>query len=215
MKKYVVSLFLVVALIAPQVSLAADSETTVQSLKMSVGGSHLIKIVQAANGADPAIISLSLGGPSEAGAAISQAASNVTTRMRMTNFASSSTEKMKITASVDGDNAQWQYSNTRLAVSLDPPASANLQNFVNYGTYASGVQGLKVLAEGIPAANPEDAPTGGTKGSQDLVTGIRTAWSGTGAGDGYIIRYEFTIVDQAFTQQPVANATVTYTLVAD
>lgn len=214
MKKYVVSLFLAVALIAPQ-ALLADSESTTQALSMSVGGSHLIKIVQAANGADPVNISLSLGGPSEAGAAITQSATNVTTRMRMTNFASSSTEKMKITASVDGDNVAWQYSNTRLAVSLDAPASANLPNFVNYGTYANGLQGSKVLAEGIPAANPDDAPTGGLKGAQDLVTGIRTAWSGTGVGDGYIIRYDFTIVDQAFTQQPVANATVTYTLVAD
>lgn len=212
MKKYVVSLFLAVALIAPQ-ALLADSESTTQALSMSVGGSHLIKIVQAANGADPVNISLSLGGPSEAGAPITETTTNVTTRMRMTNFASSSTEKMKITASVDGDNSKWLYSNTRLAVSLDAPV--NQANFVNYGTYANGLQGSKVLAEGIPGATPDDAPTGGLKGAQDLVTGIRTAWSGTGNGDGYVIRYDFTIVDQAFTQQPVANATVTYTLVAD
>lgn len=202
MKKYVVSIILLAALVAPQGLFADDSQST-QAINMSVGGAALIKVVKS-DGSETAPISLSLGGPSVAGSSIDSLAEDATTRMRLTNYVASGTYR-KIQAELPStESSTWASSNTRLQLELQAPANATaLSHFRNY-TSADDLQGLKTLADNT-----------GTKGAQDLVKGIQTAWSGTDANDGYVIRYVFTQVSFASEAQPVPSTTVTFTILAD
>lgn len=203
MKKYVVSIILLAALVVPETLFAQDNSESTQTINMSVGGAALIKVVKS-DGSDMAPISLSLGGPSIAGSSIDSIAEDATTRMRLTNYVASGAYR-KIQAELPLEQSStWASSNTRLQLELQAPANATaLSHFRNY-TSADDLQGLKTLADNT-----------GTKGAQDLVKGIQTAWSGTDANDGYVIRYVFTQVSFASEAQPVPSTTVTFTILAD
>lgn len=199
MKKNYLFVVLAVGLVGLQ-TLKADTGTSTQALTMTVGGSSLIKVVDA-TGAVPATIALSLGGPADAGASVDSVSSNNLTRLRMTNYTTSGA-KNKIQASVAAD-AGWVGSNTRLQVALDPPV--NQTNFRNYATNAStGISTLQTLADNT-----------GVKAALPLVTNLTTAWSGLAPGDGYVIRYVYSKVSQSVDAQPVAGTTVTFTIVAN
>ncbi len=202
MKKYVVSIVLLAALVAPE-GLFADNSESSQALTMSVVGAALIKVVKS-DGSETATIALSLGGPSTAGSSIDSISEDITTRLRLTNYVSG-TSKRKIQAEVpSAQSSTWASSNTRLQIELQAPSTAtNLSHFRNYSS-ADDLQGLQTLADNT-----------GTKGSQDLVKGIQTAWSGLDAGDGYVIRYVFSQVSFATEAQPVPSTTVKFTIVAD
>ncbi len=198
----VVSIILLAALVAPQ-GLFADGSQSTQAINMEVGGAALIKVVKS-DGSEMAPIHLSLGGPSVAGSSIDSLAEDATTRMRLTNYVTSGTYR-KIQAQLPStESSTWASSNTRLQVELQAPANATaLSHFRNY-TNADDLQGLQTLADNT-----------GTKGAQDLVKGIQTAWSGTEANDGYVIRYVFTQVSFASEAQPVPSTTVTFTITED
>lgn len=202
MKKHVVTIVLLAALVAPQ-WLFADNSQSSQAISMSVGGAALIKVVKS-DGSETAPITLSLGGPATAGSSIDSIAEDKTTRMRLTNYVSG-TNKRKIQAQLpEGQSSTWASSNTRLQLEFMAPNTATaLSHFRNY-TSANNLQGLKTLADNT-----------GTKGAQDLVRGIGTAWSGLDADDGYVIKYLYSQVSFASEAQPVPTTVVTFTILAD
>lgn len=205
MKKSVFATLIVIAIAVP---FSVFSQTTTQTVNMAVGSKALIKIIGDA-------VSLSLGGPTEAGAAVSQKTEHSTTRLRMSSLTAGGA-KNKITAVLVEDEA-WIYSNTRLSIELKEPTSKS--HFINYTNNASGLQGVKILAVGTQATdddgNPVGDPTGGVSAAQDLVTGIGTAWSGTDPDDGYVVEYTYAIENQDLAPQAVPTTTVTFTIAAE
>lgn len=210
MKKSVLTTLIVIAIAVP---FSVFSQTTTQTVNMAVGSKALISIIES----EPVL--LSLGGPTEAGAAVSQNTTHDKTRLRMSSL-TAGTSKNKITAilsSEDGADEAWKWSNTRLEIELKEPI--NKTSFINYTNNASGLQGVKTLAVGIQATDEDGQtvgnPTGGLSPAQDLVKGIGTAWSGTGTNDGYVVEYTYTIENQALAPQAVNVTTVTFTIAAD
>jgi hypothetical protein len=176
---------------------------------MAVGSTSLIKVVNetvaGSTEAVPPTITLTLAGAGEAGQAVSATTSNETTRLRMTSY-TVGTNKRSISASLTSGNdaIQWANSNTELKVGLVIPREANLPNFANYATQAgTGLKGMQSIA----------SPTG--VAGKLLADQIGTAWSGMGAGDGYVIRYEFSHVNTESPADPVTSAIITFTITGD
>lgn len=204
MKKLISSLFALAMIAAPTVLLAQS--TSSQDLTLTVSGSNLIKIMNAAAaGPDPGTtaISLSLSGATEAGAAINPVAEDISTRLRMSCL-TANTEKRKITAKIttNGSNFTGKHSNLKLGL-LTPTNEANLNNFVNFDDADEGVDVMQTLATTEGAVATDVA----------LISNMTTSWTGTNAGDGYIIRYEYS-ADPQTTPQSVGGIAVTFTIAA-
>lgn len=207
MKKYVGILFFAAGLIMP-ISLLA--QTSQQELSMAVGSTSLIKVVNEATAgsttAEAPAITLTLAGAGEAGQAVNATTSDESSRLRMTSY-TVGTNKRSISAELTGTGstlADWEFSNTELKVGLVIPREANRPNFQNYATQAgTGLKGVQSIA----------SPT--AVGGKVLADQIGTAWSGMGAGDGYVIRYEFIHVNTTTPADPVSQATVTFTITGD
>lgn len=206
MKKYAVSFILAIAVAMPH-SFCADVTST-QEVTMKVGGTNLIKVMPGP-GLSTTNVSLTLAGASEAGAAIGAVATDETTRLRMTSY-TSGTNKRTISANLTGANATlWTGSNTQLTLELKAPLEEGgyLDHFANFGSQASGLAAEPIVLGG---------PLSTTFPAQTLVSNIGTAWSGTNAGDGYIISYAFSHVDQEVPATPVpGTTTVTFTISGD
>lgn len=174
-------------LLAIAQTVGPSAGTANQNLSLTVEGKALIAVVNtvAAN----TNISLSLTGASVAGEAMQTVITNSDSKLRISSSVEDGTTR-KITAQI---SPNLTASNTELFVEL-----------VNPGTF-------------LPAADNGGAGSGEvnlTDGTAiDVVTGIKTCWSGTGATDGYGVTYRY--AKKANTTFWTSGSTVvTYTITA-
>jgi hypothetical protein len=161
--------------------------TATQNLSLTVEGKALIAVVNtvAAN----TNISLSLTGAAVAGEAMQTVITNSDTKLRISSSVEDGTTR-KITAQI---SPNLTATNTELFVEL-----------VNPGTF-----GPDPLNGGAGAG--EKNLTAGT--AMDVVTGIKTCWSGTGALNGYGVTYRYA-KKAATTFWSSGTTVVTYTITA-
>lgn len=161
--------------------------TATQNLSLTVEGKALIAVVNtvAAN----TNISLSLSGAAVAGEAMQTVITNSDTKLRISSSVEDGTTR-KITAQI---TPNLTATNTELFVELTNPGDFG-PDPLNGGTGAGEVN-----------------LTAGT--AQDVVTGIKTCWSGTGATNGYGVTYRY--AKKANTTFWSSGSTVvTYTITA-
>lgn len=178
---------------------------TTQTVHMTVEGKALI----AAMGGD---VHLSLSGATQAGANPTQDfGRDAETRLRMSSL-TSGTDTRTITASITkvglvaGTNTDFAATNSRLHLRLLPPATANATNFKNFDatTLAHGtspIETVTALLDGFDLSK---------NASITLVSGLKTAWTGTNPGDGYVVEYVYTATGVGAPQP--TNVEVTYTI---
>jgi len=196
----VVALAIVMTVLMPNHLLAqVVPMTQEQTVTMSVSSSALIKVVNM-DGSGSTNVSLTLGGPAQAGMAVTPVTENTSTRLRMSSLATGPLDKREITAVITGA-VDMQYSKTKLQLELAPPAPANSGNFINYDPDGNGETGLQTLGDDTGNA---DAVT--------LVSDIQTCWTGTEPGDGYIIRYVYQT--DGLGTPTARTVTVTFTIQA-
>jgi hypothetical protein len=148
-----------------------------QNVSLTVDGSALLAVV----GGD---VSMSLGGATQAGAAIASSSTDNTSRLRISSLVESGNFR-KISGSISADLV-----GTTLSVNLIKPT--NFQP-----TSANGGTSLGKVTL--------------TKTDQNLVNNITTCWSGTNATDGYTIEYTYERITDAQVLAS-ANIIVTYTI---
>lgn len=193
MKKVTLSkvLLLTALLSTPLLTIAQtvgpSGATATQNLSLTVEGKALIAVVNtvAAN----TNISLSLTGAAVAGEAMQTVVTNSDTKLRISSSVEDGTTR-KITAQI---SPNLTASNTELFVELVNPGDFG-PDPLNGGTGA----GEKNLTAGT---------------AQDVVTGIKTCWSGTGALNGYGVTYRYA-KKAATTYWSSSTTVVTYTITA-
>jgi hypothetical protein len=149
----------------------------------------MLAVVNTTPSATSTGISMSLTGATEAGAAILDQTTNDLTRLRISSLVESGKTR-KISAKISESLAT---SGTELYVSLERP-----ENFA------------PIAANGGTTAEEQQLTTADV----DVMTGITTCWSGTGATDGYIVTYRYAKKDDATFLQS-KDITVTYTISAE
>lgn len=161
--------------------------TANQNLSLTVEGKALIAVVNtvAAN----TNISLSLTGAAVAGEAMQTVITNSDTKLRISSSVEDGTTR-KITAQI---SPNLTATNTELFVTLTNPGTFS-PDPLNGGT-GSGEVNL----------------TDGT--ALDVVTGIKTCWSGTGATDGYGVTYRYA-KKEGTTYWSSGSTVITYTITA-
>lgn len=193
MKKATTFRFLVLAAVmsTPIISIAQtvgpSGTTATQNLSLTVEGKALIAVVNtvAAN----TNISLSLTGAAVAGEAMQTVITNSDTKLRISSSVEDGTTRM-ITAQI---LPNLTATNTELFVELVNPG--DFGPAPTNGGIGSGEVNL----------------TDGT--AQNVVTGIKTCWSGTGALNGYGVTYRY--AKKANTTYWTSSSTVvTYTITA-
>lgn len=188
-KSIVYCFALAVGFLGSQTALAVDTFESSQQLTLGVTGSALLKVFAAAP------VSLSLGGATQAGAAIVPVASDSTSRLKISSLASvvaGVTQTRTITASVTAGGCATHQ--TVLSVQLLAPNG----NFVNSpGTLGA----LQVVSNN--SANTA---------AVTLVSGITTCWSGILDDDGYKIKYKYEGISQQ-TSSSSLPTTITFTIV--
>jgi len=194
----VVGLALLISTLMPNHLFAQTTAT--QPVNMAVTGVALIRVMK---GSDPAAgVTLTLGGPLEAGLEVKPISEDLSTRLRISSLASDTTVSggRKITAQIT--TGSMTGSRTMLELALEAPGEANANNFVNYspdgGVLAGALQNLGDHAGNKPAIT--------------LVTNIYTCWSGTNPDDGYIIHYRYSKPITTGTATP-RSVVITYTIV--
>lgn len=173
MKKISIALiFFVVCFFAVQKGYAAgDTKVATQTVNLTVKGSALLAV-------DGGAVSLSLGGASNAGDAAGKGI-NSSTRMRLTSLVDAdetrSVSAQITTLTTAGATPRvlddMSDSNTKLTVAAGTPGSNSSGGSSNWGTLGS-----VVLSK--TSASP-------------LITGIKTFWTGSLAGDGYPLTYTY------------------------
>jgi len=179
--------FMSIPLITIAQTVGPSGATATQNLSLTVEGKALIAVVNtvAAN----TNISLSLTGAAVAGEAMQTVITNSDTKLRISSSVENGTTR-KITAQI---TPNLTATNTELFVELTNPGDFG-PDPLNGGTGAGEVN-----------------LTAGT--AQDVVTGIKTCWSGTGATNGYGVTYRY--AKKAATTYWSSGATVvTYTITA-
>lgn len=158
-----------------------------QNIALQVNGSALLAIYNNATDATSTAISMSLSGATQAGAAISNEATNADTRLRISSLVESG-QFRTITASIAPN---LNSTGTQFFVTLTKP-NTFLPAVANGGT---------------PAAEQEL-----TDGSEKtVVSDISTCWSGLGNNDGYTVIYRYAKkTDATFLQSQ--NIVITYTI---
>lgn len=193
MKKATTTKILVLAAVmsAPLLSIAQtvgpSGTTATQNLSLTVEGKALIAVVNtiAAN----TNISLSLTGAAVAGEAMQTVVTNSDTKLRISSSVEDGTTRM-ITAQI---SPNLTATNTELFVELVNPGDFG-PTPLNGGTGAGEVN----LTDGT---------------AKNVVTGIKTCWSGTGALNGYGVTYRY--AKKANTTYWTSSSTVvTYTITA-
>lgn len=150
----------------PFISAFSQYQGADQVVTLQVDGKALLAVFKM-DGTIGGAIGLNLAGATVAGAAISTNASDVTTRLRITNQVESPTGR-KIQATIDKDTT---YTGTRLSLKLTP------QGPFKPSIAAAGTAFPTVYLQ--------------TLQNQDIATGILTCWSGTGDSDGYELAYTY------------------------
>lgn len=172
----ILSVIILLSLIYPLNSYGqTDTNVATNQVVLTVDGSALLGIRTPG-------VSLSLAGATEAGAPVQTAASDQTTRLRISSIVESGITRT-IEVSINAEPV-----GTELLVSALTP---NASFMGNSGSLATGV--LLSTSE------------------QELVTGIGTCWSGTSEDDGYVIKYDFRMKESAVNLVS-STVTVTYTL---
>lgn len=199
--KKIGSLIFALAFVAVPALVVAQNSS--QNVTLTVSGSNLIKIMhKSADGPTTGntAVALSLSGATEAGAAINPVARDSSTRLRMSCL-TANTEKRTITAKITSNGANFTGKHSNLKLGLLTPAEANRINFVNFEDADEGVDVMQTLATTAGAVTT-DVP---------LITNMTTSWTGTNAGDGYMICYEYS-ADPQTTPQSVGEIQVTFTI---
>jgi len=168
----------------PLSSAFSQYQGATQTVTLSVDAKALLAVFKM-DGTPGGAIALNLSGATEAGAAISSNATDITTRLRITNQVESPTGR-KIQAAINKDTTG---TGTRLILQLTPqgPFMPNIA--------AAGAT--------FPTVNLWTA-------SQDIATGILTCWSGTGSSDGY--RMNYTYEKTGATATSLQDVIVTFTI---
>jgi hypothetical protein len=206
MKKSLIFSFaaLMFVILTPIKVLAADTNESSQTVSMTVNGSNMIKVMNASEaGPNPGTttVSLTLSGASEAGAAISPVAADSSTRLRMSCLTVGSETRL-IKAQIQTGGGDFTGKQSRLQLALKTPT--NTTNFTNYTTNAStGINTFITLGDN----------DGNKIAAQSLITGIKTSWTGTTAGDGYVIYYKYSAYEGQ-APSAVANVSVLFTISA-
>jgi hypothetical protein len=164
---------------------AADTNVATSTVSLTIDGSALLAIQTGSN------ISMSLGGASQAGAAVQDVAADTTARLRISSLVSGSTTRT-ITAILGTDMTS---SHTELLVQLLTPNS----NFSNPGNMGTLTTPGTVLS---------------SASAVQLASGIKTCWSGIGTDDGYPIAYTFRRKAGETSFTTPGSIVVTYTLSA-
>lgn len=187
MKKSILTscVLLLAAIATPFVAMGADTNVATSTVSLTIDGSALLAIQTGS------AISMSLGGATQAGAAVQSVSADTTARLRISSLVSGATTR-SITAILGTDMTA---SHTELLVQLLSP-NTNFTNPNNKGTLTS----------------PETLLTSAS--AITLATGIGTCWSGTTSDDGYPIAYTFRrkAGESLFTTP--GDIVVTYTLSA-
>ena len=160
-----------------------------QNVSLTVDGSALLAVTGSVV-AEENSVHISLAGATEAGAEVQTSATNDTTRLRVSSLVEN-LKSRSISASI---LPALTGSGTTLSLELIDPGDF-LPQAANAGT----------------STGPKDMTAGG---SQDLVTGITTCWSGTGVGNGYVIKYVYAKASGATTLTSKAIV-VTFTISAE
>lgn len=173
----VLGLALVVSALLPTSIIAQGGLTQQQTVTMAVTGSALIRVMKGTSDAATGV-SLTLGGPAEAGLQVNPVSEDISTRLRISSLAAGATAYRQIKAGITTGN--MEFSRTKLELELQAPAAGNSANFINYDPEGGVVQGLQNLGDNT-----------GNQGTPLLVKDILTCWSGTADGDGYVIHYKY------------------------
>lgn len=198
-----------ILLILSSLSLMAFAQgglTTTQTITMTVSGKALIDVTGTA-------VALSLSGATTAGADPTRDfGRDASTRLKMSSL-TAGVDTRTITASVTqvggvtGTNTDLAAKNSRLHLRLLPPATPlALGHFRNYdvATLQHGTTPIETVTQLLPAFDLTNSA------SITLVSGLKTAWTGTDADDGYVIEYVYTATG---TGAPIpTNAVVTFTI---
>jgi len=177
---------IILANIAGFNSMAQDNNETASSLSLGLPALALIKT-------DAAAINLTLT-TTVAGEMVAASVENTSARIRVTSIIASGTRSISgaVTAGT-------------------PPTNTYLKMtpFVNPAPNFVGTPGTVTATE-------YDLTLGAAAGAKEIVTGIGSCYSGTGATDGYAIKYEFGILDAGDFGDIRATAgaamTVTFTI---
>lgn len=173
-----------------------SAETQTQTVNMAVTGSALIRVMKGNSDAATGV-SLTLGGPSEAGLQVVPIAEDALTRLRISSLATGTlvADGRKITAVLTTGNMEF----SRTMLELELAAPTNTGNFVNYSPDGGTLAGLQNLGDNA-----------GNKPAVTLVSGIYTCWSGITADDGYVIHYKYS--NNVVGTPTARNVTVTFTI---
>lgn len=172
-----------------QVQVGPSATTATQDINLNVDGSALLAVVNTTPSATGTGISMSLTGATVAGAAILDQTMNNLTRLRISSLVESGKTR-KISAKI---SESLLNSGTELYVGLERPST-----FEPLAANGGETAGEKQL----------------TTADVDVITGIKTCWSGTGDTDGYIVTYRYAKQDDATFLQS-KEITVTYTISAE
>lgn len=198
MKKHSILLGLafLISAVMPNHLFSQGGLTQTQTVSMAVTGSALIRVMKGASDASTGV-TLTLGGPAEAGLEVVPTATDASTRLRISSLAQGTTvqEGRMITAVLT--SGSMNLSRTKLELQLATPT--NTGNFINYSPDGGTLTGFQNLGDNT-----------GNKPAVTLVTGIYTCWSGTAADDGYVIDYKYAV--DGLGTPTARNVTVTYTI---
>lgn len=165
-----------------------SGSTASQVVNLQVSGAALLAV-------EGGEFSLSLAGAGVAGEALDKTATNSASRLRISSLVKDA-EKNKITAQINTATVDMTTTNTTLTVWLGDPNG----NFHNFDTEGGT---LKTKAEVTPLSTT----------AQPIATGIKTCWSGTASGDGYILNYEYASTGAGTPKS--TKLTIMYTILAD
>ena len=186
-KRFALLFILCLPMIAYAQNPGSSLGSVTQNIALQVNGSALLAVYNTATDATSTSISMSLSGATQAGAAISNEATNSDTRLRISSLVESG-QFRTITASIAPN---LNSTGTQFFVALTKPNSF-LPAVANGGT---------------PSAEQE--LTDGTE--KTVVSGISTCWSGLGANDGYTVIYRYAKQENATFLQS-QNIVITYTI---
>jgi len=186
-KVVVLTAFMSSSLLMFAQTVGPSAATANQNLSLTVEGKALIAVVNTVAGNTN--ISLSLTGASVAGEAMQTVITNADTKLRISSSVEDGTTR-KITAQI---TPNLTATNTELFVELTNPGDFS-PDPLNGGAGTGEVN----LTAGV---------------ALDVVTGIKTCWSGTGPTNGYGVNYRY--AKKAATTFWTSGATVvTYTITA-
>lgn len=187
MKKITIALCMILSagLLLPFAAKAADTNVATSTVSLTIDGSALLAIQTGST------LTMSLGGASQAGAAVQDVAADTTARLRISSLVSGATTRT-ITAILGSDMTP---SHTELLVQLLTP-NGNFTNAANMGTLTSPGTVLSSAS------------------AIQLATGIKTCWSGTTTDDGYPIVYTFRRKAGETSFTTPGDIVITYTLSA-